>query len=480
LTRPPRIVAVAAALALVVLLAAPATADPDPPAGAAARAAALRALLLRHPVPAQPADPLRRWLGAVLDALNGYPERIEAAIADALTSQIAQAEAEAAGEVRRQRAEGMTDKALARTLVTLARAAERTGDEATRRHLVVEAAQLQVVLARRRLIGARAAYQAAQDEFVRTGSGLAQREAAAKVLDEVSAALAERETALTGAIAARDGVRLRPASSVSAAIPVTMPAEVAALGLATAHRQALSEQEEHLRAVGAELLAARERLAATPRLRPRARRDARGRLRRAETGDVEARARADRQRIVATLLERLETEARTGQPSPDRPADDDEVEAEVATLRQVLPQVSGPAQAELELWRALLELVRAQRREASMLRELATQPPMAPMELERREADPADLQRGAAAQLVENARLRLDTAARRAAQVRAGLGAVPPVEVPPPPRDDDDQPPPAPPAALLPEAPDDPGKPAAFIAPSWPGVPWITLQPGRN
>ena len=71
----------AAALALVVLLAAPVSADPDPPAGAAARAAALRALLLRHPVPAQPADPLRRWLGAILDALNGYPERIEAAIA---------------------------------------------------------------------------------------------------------------------------------------------------------------------------------------------------------------------------------------------------------------------------------------------------------------------------------------------------------------------------------------------------------------
>jgi hypothetical protein len=254
LTRPPRIVAVATALVLVVLLAAPASADPDPPASAEARAAALRALLARHPAPVQPGDPVRRWLHAVLDALNGHPERIDAAIADALTSQITQAEAEAAGLARRLRGEGMTDKALTRTLVTLAWASERTADEATRRHLAVEAAQLQVVLARRRLIEAQAGYRAAQDEFARTGSGLARREAAAEVVDQAGAALAERETTLTEAIAARDGVRLRPASPVSAAIPVTMPAEVAALGLATAHRQALSEQEERLKAAGAKLL----------------------------------------------------------------------------------------------------------------------------------------------------------------------------------------------------------------------------------
>ena len=455
----------ATALVLVVLLAAPASADPDPPASAEARAAALRALLARHPAPVQPGDPVRRWLHAVLDALNGHPERIDAAIADALTSQITQAEAEATGLARRLRGEGMTNKALTRTLVTLAWASERTADEATRGHLAVEAAQLQVVLARRRLIAAQAGYRAAQDEFARTGSGLARREAAAEVVDQAGAALAEREAALTEAIAARDGVRLRPASPVSAAIPVTMPAEVAALGLATAHRQALSEQEERLKAVGAELLAARERLAATPRLRLRARHDARGQLRWAETDDL--RARADRQRTLATLLERLETEARTGQPSPGRPADDDEVEAEVATLKQLVPQVSGPAQAELELWEAHLDLLRARRRQASTLRELATQPPMAPVELERREADPADLVRGAAAQLVENAQLRLDTATRRAAAVRAGLGAVPPVEVPPPPQAGDDQLP-------LP----DPERPAELMA-VWPGLP-VTLRPGRN
>jgi hypothetical protein len=138
----------------------------------------------------------------------------------------------------------------------------------------------------------------------------------------------------------------------------------------------------------------------------------------------------------------------------------------VATLKQLVPQVSGPAQAELELWGAHLDLLRAQRRQASTLRELATQPPIAPVELERREADPADLVRSAAAQLVENAQLRLDTAARRAAAVRAGLGAVPPVEVPPPP-----------PVSGAPPLPD-PERPAELMA-VWPGLP-VTLRPGRN